>query len=87
MPDNKNLLNTDFVIFQWPNAYLWTMIVAWAVSYFFTTGYIYAVSRTVFYIAGVIWAYEEIVHGANWFRRLLGAAVMIILFIGIANQI
>jgi len=24
------------------------------------------------YLAFGIWAYEELVHGANWFRRLLG---------------
>jgi hypothetical protein len=28
-----------------------------------------------------IWAYEELVHGVNWFRRLLGLAFMILLVV------
>ena len=28
-----------------------------------------------------IWAYEELVHGVNWFRRLLGLAYVILLAI------
>jgi len=34
---------------------------------------------SVAYLAMTIWAYEELVHGVNWFRRLLGSAYLIIL--------
>jgi hypothetical protein len=29
------------------------------------------------YLALWLWAYEELIHGANWFRHLLGFAVAI----------
>jgi hypothetical protein len=31
----------------------------------------------VSYLALAIWAYEELVHGVNWFRHLLGFAYVI----------
>ena len=65
-----------FVIAQFPNKYLWIMIVTWMVSYF-TKGPIQSFSRSIFYVSAIIWSYEEIVHGINWFRQILGLAVMI----------
>ena len=32
----------------------------------------HADARAVSYAAMTIWAYEELVHGVNWFRHLLG---------------
>ena len=37
------------------------------------------------YLAMTIWAYEEVVHGVNWFRRLLGLAYVIILVVRLAH--
>jgi hypothetical protein len=34
-------------------------------------------ARAVSYLALAIWAYEELAHGVNWFRRLLGLAYII----------
>lgn len=34
-----------------------------------------------------IWAYEELTHGSNWFRHLLGAAFMIIITIRVAHAV
>jgi hypothetical protein len=34
-------------------------------------------ARAVSYLAMTIWAYEELAHGVNWFRRLLGLAYII----------
>ncbi len=31
-------------------------------------------ARSVSYLGTTIWAYEELAHGVNWFRRLLGLA-------------
>jgi len=64
-----------YVILQWPNIYLWVLLGAMLVSHF-STGYVYYGSRTLIYVFGIIWAYEEIVHGANLFRKLLGTVVM-----------
>jgi hypothetical protein len=71
-----------YVILQWPNIYLWVLLGATLVSHF-STGYVYYVSTTLIYVSGIIWAYEEIVHGANLFRKLLGAVVMCSLVVGL----
>jgi hypothetical protein len=34
-------------------------------------------ARAISYLALAIWAYEELAHGVNWFRRLLGLAYII----------
>jgi hypothetical protein len=34
-----------------------------------------------------IWAYEELVHGVNWFRRLLGLAYVIFLIVRVADAL
>jgi hypothetical protein len=37
----------------------------------------HADARAVSYLAMTIWAYEELAHGVNWFRHLLGLAYII----------
>jgi hypothetical protein len=39
----------------------------------------------VAYLATAIWAYEELVYGANWFRHLLGLVVAIILIVRVVG--
>jgi hypothetical protein len=34
-------------------------------------------ARAVSYLAMTIWAYEELVHGVNWFRHLLGLVYVV----------
>jgi hypothetical protein len=34
-----------------------------------------------------IWAYEELVHGVNWFRRLLGLAYVIPLIVRVSHAL
>jgi hypothetical protein len=34
-------------------------------------------ASAVSYLATTIWAYEELVHGVNWFRNLLGLVYVI----------
>ncbi len=34
-----------------------------------------------------IWAYEELVDGVNWFRRLLGFTYMVIMVVRVAHAI
>jgi hypothetical protein len=34
-------------------------------------------ARSVSYLAMTIWAYEELVHGVNWFRHLLGLVYLV----------
>jgi hypothetical protein len=34
-----------------------------------------------------IWAYEELAHGVNWFRRLLGATYAVIMVVRVAHAL
>lgn len=42
---------------------------------------------SVTYLAMTVWAYEELVHGSNWFRHLLGLAFVIIVFLRVAHAV
>jgi hypothetical protein len=44
-------------------------------------------ARSVAYLAMTIWAYEELVHGVNWFRHLLGLAYALILIARLAHAL
>lgn len=61
-------------IIQLPNPPLIVALGASSVS-MVTRGVVQATFRAIFFTALTIWAYEEVVHGANWFRRSLGAVV------------
>jgi hypothetical protein len=72
--------NKKFIIFQFPNRYLWVMIFSGIISRF-VTGKFHAFAYSVFIIATIIWSYEEITTGVNWFRKLLGVTVMLLIFV------
>jgi hypothetical protein len=66
----------SFPIVQFPNAALIVAFVAGqAASRAHGVGH--ADAAAVSYLALAIWAYEELVHGVNWFRHLLGFAYLI----------
>lgn len=62
------------------------MFVGWLLS-MATTGLAYAFSRSFFYAAAIIWAYEELFDGVNWFRRTLGFLVLLLMLSQIAGDI
>lgn len=62
------------------------MVVSWLISYF-STGYMYSFSRSIFITAGIIWSYEELIHGINWFRKLLGLIVMLVFIAGLVMNV
>jgi hypothetical protein len=66
----------SFPLVQFPNAPLIVAFLA-GVSAGVLHGAAHADARAVSYLAMVIWAYEELVDGANWFRHLLGLAYVI----------
>jgi hypothetical protein len=75
-----------FPIIQFPNLPLVTAFVAgWARDLVSAADRPYLTS--VSYLAMTVWAYEELVHGSNWFRRQLGAAFMVILTVRVAHSI
>jgi hypothetical protein len=66
----------SFPLVQFPNA---PLIVAFLAG---TTagvvhGAAHADAKAASYLAMMIWAYEELVDGVNWFRHLLGLAYVI----------
>lgn len=69
-----------FAIAQFPNLPLIAAILAGEIGKFLD-GRAHSYAASVSYLAITIWAYEELVHGVNWFRRLLGLAFMIILIV------
>jgi hypothetical protein len=61
-----------FPIVQFPNRPLIAVAVASALARA-TTGRPSQIARLVAWSALLVWSAEEMVGGANWFRRLLGA--------------
>lgn len=62
----------SFPIVQFPNAPLIIAFLAGQVA-----GRAHGMggaASAVAYLALTVWAYEELVHGVNWFRHLLGLA-------------
>ncbi len=75
-----------FPVIQFPNLPLILAFLAGQTSQLVPGGgrpYLTAVS----YLAMTVWAYEELVHGSNWFRRLLGATFAIIMVIRVAHAL
>jgi hypothetical protein len=75
-----------FPMIQFPN---WSLALAFIAGW--TAGALsgpaHSYAQAVSYLAMTIWAYEELVHGVNWFRRLLGLAFVIILIVRVAHAI
>jgi hypothetical protein len=75
-----------FPIVQFPNLPLAVALVAGAIANLVNgAGHDYAMS--VSYLALMVWAYEELVHGVNWFRRMLGLAFVVILVVRVAHAL
>jgi hypothetical protein len=65
-----------FPLVQFPND---ALIVAFVAGQLAATlhGAGHADARAVSYLAMTIWAYEELTHGVNWFRHLLGLTYIV----------
>jgi len=66
-----------FPIVQFPNAPLIVASLAGEAGNF-VNGNEHTYMASVSYLALTIWAYEEMVHGVNWFRHLLGLVFAIV---------
>jgi hypothetical protein len=75
-----------FPIVQFPNLPLIVAVLAGAAGKFLD-GSAHSYVASVSYLAMTIWAYEELAHGVNWFRRLLGAAYVILLIVCVAHAL
>jgi hypothetical protein len=75
----------DFPIVQFPNAPLIIALLAGAAAaHTHHPGHAYLAA--ISFLALAIWAYEELLHGVNWFRRLLGLgyAISAVLHVALA---
>ena len=52
-----------------------------------TSGTVESVALAIASVALSVWAYLELSDGANWFRRLLGAAVLVYVVIRLADAL
>lgn len=66
----------SYPIVQFPNAPLIIAFLAGEAASF-THGSAHAYARAISYLAMIIWAYEELFHGVNRFRRLLGLTYVV----------
>lgn len=62
---------SDFAIVQFPNPSLIAALAAGVVGRA-TEGTAHHLALALSYFALSVWAYEETMHGENWFRRLVG---------------
>jgi hypothetical protein len=73
-----------FPIVQFPNPPLIIAFASGKASQF-VHGAQHPYVAAVSYLAMTIWAYEELAHGVNWFRHLLGVAYVVILVVRVAH--
>jgi len=73
-----------FPIVQFPNLPLIVAFLA-AETGKFVDGTEQTYARSVAFLAMTIWAYEELVDGVNWFRRLLGVTYVVITVMRVAH--
>ena len=71
---------------QFPNLPLIAAFLAGGASAFLD-GSEHSYATSVSYLATAIWAYEELVHGVNWFRRLLGLTFVILSIMRVAHTV
>jgi hypothetical protein len=75
-----------FPIVQFPNLPLIAAFVAGEAAVFLGDP-VRPYARSVSYLAMTVWAYEELVSGVNWFRRLLGLAYAIVMIVRVAHAL
>jgi hypothetical protein len=75
-----------FPIAQFPNPPLIVALLAGAAAPILQ-GEAHDYARAVSYLGLTIWAYEELVHGVNWFRRLLGLTFAVIVVVRVAEAL
>lgn len=75
-----------FPVVQFPNAPLIAAFLAGRVGKHLH-GLNHDYASAVAYLAMTIWAYEELVHGVNWFRHLLGFGYVILIAMRVASAL
>jgi hypothetical protein len=81
----RDLKIRGYTVGQFPNPPLWIALAALLVSRLTDDSTaIHDIARAVFYVALIIWAYEEAARGVNGFRRALGAVALLLIVVDLA---
>ena len=75
-----------YPLVQFPNPPLIVALSASVVARL-ARGSVHDAARAAFYLALGVWAYQEIVHGSNAFRRALGLAVSVSLGVSLVSAV
>lgn len=75
-----------FAVVQFPNPPLIVALLASAAGHF-TSGTGHRLALAVFYLALGLWAYEEVRHGENWFRVLLGLGFSVYIVVSLTRAL
>jgi hypothetical protein len=77
---------SSFAVVQFPNPPLILALLA-SLAGHLTHAAGHRVALSIFYVALSVWAYEEAVHGENWFRRLLGVGFCLYIIVSLAEAL
>ena len=69
------------VVWQSPNIWLWTWFITMVLNWFLSYARAVQVIGFVSLAALIFWAILELARGVNYFRRLLGLMVLLLLII------
>jgi hypothetical protein len=75
-----------FPIAQFPNPPLLLALAGWGLAAV-AGGSAHDVGRAVLTLGLAVWAWEELVGGVNWFRRLLGAGALVWIVAALAGEL
>ena len=75
-----------FPVAQFPNPPLLLAFAGWGLAAL-AGGTAHDIGRVIFAIGLTVWALGEALRGVNWFRRLLGAGVLVWLFVSLASEL
>lgn len=79
--------NGKIVIWQWPNVWLYAWAGLAMVSLFLNKGLLSDVFSWASHVALIVWALLEIFKGVNYFRRGLGAVVLIFAILSLLHNL
>jgi hypothetical protein len=71
----------NLVLGQAPNLPAYIAFAAWILKTWLPAGWPHILANLIYFSAAMIWAILEIGWGVNWFRRLLGATIMVVLIV------
>ena len=75
-----------FPVAQFPNVPALVFLAATLVTHL-ASGWLHDGAGALSRVALTIWAYEELARGTNWFRRCLGAGVLVSIVVSLASDL